>query len=477
MRPLGLRSRLVLAISLLIAGMATFFAVYFLDRQESAANDALEKRALGVCGILAKLIATAVDFEDARDATTQLEALRGHPDLRYVVVLKSNGAVFARVNDGGVPELLEGAAEEALTRRGDLLHARVPLHSKSGPVGTLVAGFSRESIMATRKASQSTALTMSGIIFVGGLMMAWVLSGGVARPLARASNQLRVLSENLVGLVQAQQGASQQQAAGIEETRRSMDMMLRAAQQIAESSRAVLGNAERTVKGNHDVAHRIEELNVHAEKVAEILATIMQVADRTDLLALNAALEGTKAGEAGRGFTLVAGEMRRLAENVMESVAGIRRLLNDVRGASHAAVQAGREGIALSEETTRSAGEIALVTQQQRQATEQVGRNMDEMATAVGNTMSNTRQAALTAVELAEMASTLTGLIGRTAGEAPPPPPAAAAAPPASPPSRAGTDRLEVVRGSNGTAAAPAAPQRGGEGPRPPQDRPARPAR
>ena len=45
MRPLGLRSRLVLAISLLIAAMATFFGVYFLNRQEIAANDALEKRA------------------------------------------------------------------------------------------------------------------------------------------------------------------------------------------------------------------------------------------------------------------------------------------------------------------------------------------------------------------------------------------------------------------------------------------------
>lgn len=458
MRPLGLRSRLVLAISLLIAAMATFFGVYFLDRQESAANDALEKRAHGVCGILAKLIAPAVDFEDARDATAQLEALRDHPDLRYVVVLKTNGAVFTRVNAGNAPELLEAATEETIDRRADLLHVRFPLRSKSGPVGTLVAGFSRQSIMATRTASQSTALTMSGIIFLGGLMMAWVLSGSVARPLARASNQLRVLSENLVGLVQAQEGASQQQAAGIEETRRTMDMMLRAAQQIAESSRAVLGNAERTVKGNRDVAHRIEELNVHAEKVAEILATIMQVADRTDLLALNAALEGTKAGEAGRGFTLVAGEMRRLAESVMESVAGIRRLLNDVRGASHAAVHAGREGIALSEETTRSAGEIALVTQQQRQATEQVGRNMDDMAGAVGNTMANTRQAAMTAVELAEMATTLTGLIGRTAGEA--------ASRQAAPPSAATPERhgeLRPIRGVEpaGGAAARATPAGG----------------
>jgi methyl-accepting chemotaxis protein len=419
MRPLGLRSRLVLAISLLIAAMAGFFGVYFLNRQEGAANDALEKRALGVCGILAKLIAPSLDFDDAKDAANQLEALKGHPDLNYVVVLKANGAVFARQGNTHIPpELLDTVNEETITASGDLLNVRVPLRSKSGPLGTLVAGFSRQSIKDTRKASQRTAVVMSGMIFLCGLAVAWVLSGSIARPLARASRQLMSLSENLVALVQAQEAASQQQAAGIEETRRTMDMMLGAAQQIADSSRAVLGNAERTVKGNRDVAVRIEELNTHAEKVAEILATIMQVADRTDLLALNAALEGTKAGEAGRGFTLVAGEMRRLAESVMESVAGIRRLLNDVRGASHSAVQAGREGIALSEETTRSAGEIALVTQQQRQATEQVGRNMDDMASAVGNTMSNTRRAALAAGELADMAAVLTALINRSGGGA-----------------------------------------------------------
>jgi methyl-accepting chemotaxis protein len=168
------------------------------------------------------------------------------------------------------------------------------------------------------------------------------------------------------------------------------------------------------VQGNRDVAQRIRELNTHAEKVAEVLATIMQVADRTDLLALNAALEGTKAGEAGRGFTLVAGEMRRLAESVMESVAVIRKLMNDVRSASQSSVQAGQEGIALSEQTTRSAGDIALVTQKQRQATEEVGRSMDEMAGAVANTMANTRQTVRTAGELAELAGAIAGLIGRS---------------------------------------------------------------
>jgi methyl-accepting chemotaxis protein len=219
-----------------------------------------------------------------------------------------------------------------------------------------------------------------------------------------------------------------QQASGIEQTRRTMELVLASAQQIAENSSVVLGNAERTAAGNRDVALRIKELDSHAEKAAEILAAIMQVADRTDLLALNAALEGTKAGEAGRGFTLVAAEMRRLAESVMESVAGIRRLMNDMRAASQVAVQAGQEGIALSEETTRSARDIAQVTQQQRKATEQVGQSMDDMAATVTDAMARTRQTTANAAELAAAALQLGTLVdsGRLT---PPPVPVVAPAP------------------------------------------------
>ena len=61
--------------------------------------------------------------------------------------------------------------------------------------------------------------------------------------------------------------------------------------------------------------------------------------------------------------------------------------MNDIRAASQVAVQAGQEGIALSEETTRSARDIALVTQQQRKATEQVGQSMDDMAATVTDAM------------------------------------------------------------------------------------------
>jgi hypothetical protein len=333
-------------------------------------------------------------------------------------VVKASGEVFARQ---GVENLAPGEELHDSSRvarvvqtptPGGLVHVLEPLFGQGTYLGTLVAGFSRKSINDAIRASQVTVLGGALVVLLFGVGLAWFVSGNIARPIRLVAKRLTELSQDLVDSARCQESAGTQQAAGIEATRDTMERVLGSAQQIAEKSCGVLGNAERTVMGNRDVALRIRELNSHAENAAEILASIMQVADRTDLLALNAALEGTKAGEAGRGFTLVAAEMRRLAESVMESVAGIRRLMNDMRAASHVAVQAGQEGIALSEETTRSARDIALETQQQRKATEQVGQSMDEMASTVSETMASTRRTVANAAELAAAAFQLGTLVG-----------------------------------------------------------------
>jgi methyl-accepting chemotaxis protein len=416
MSALVLRAKLILAFTLVIAFVTVCFAGYFLLQQERTASTALVTRASGLSGILARLVAPAVERDDRHEVSNSLAAVRDQADLRYVVVMKATGEIYQRQNVGPLApgeELHDISHDERVVQtRGGLVHVLAPLYSNGNFLGTLVAGFSRLSINDALRASQVAVLGGAFLILIVGVGVAWWVSGNIARPIRAVAKRLARLSQDLVDSARSQESAGMQQASGIEQTRRTMEVVLSSAQQIAENSSAVLGNAERTVTGNRGVALRIKDLNNHAEKATEILAAIMQVADRTDLLALNAALEGTKAGEAGRGFTLVAAEMRRLAESVMESVAGIRRLMNDIRGASQVAVQAGQEGVALSEETTRSARDIALATQQQRRATEQVGQSMDDMAATVTDAMSRTRQTAANAAELAAAALQLGMLVG-----------------------------------------------------------------
>ena len=424
MRTLVLRAKLILAFTLVITVVTLCFAGYLLVQQERMASTALVTRATGITGVLARLVTPAVETDNRREVSNSLAAVYGHADLRYVVVMKASGEVYDRQSVGSLApgdELHDNSRQERVVQtHGGLLHVLVPIVSKGNQLGTLVAGFSRQSIDDAIRSSQLALLAGALVILLIGVGVAWFMSGNIARPIRAVATRLTRLAQDLVDSARGQESAGIQQASGIEQTRRTMDLVLASAQQIAENSSVVLGNAERTVAGNRDVALRIKELDSHAEKAGEILAAIMQVADRTDLLALNAALEGTKAGEAGRGFTLVAAEMRRLAESVMESVTGIRRLMNDMRTASQVAVQAGQEGIALSEETTRSARDIAQVTQQQRKATEQVGQSMDDMAATVTDAMARTRQTTANAAELAAAALQLGTLVD--SGRSTPPP-------------------------------------------------------
>ena len=85
-------------------------------------------------------------------------------------------------------------------------------------------------------------------------------------------------------------------------------------------------------------------LNKRVQQIGKVVEFINEIADKSDLLALNAELEGTKAGEVGRGFSLVAAEMRRLAENVITSTRAIEQLIEEIRDATNAAVMATEAG-------------------------------------------------------------------------------------------------------------------------------------
>src|SRR5205823_4647601 len=95
---------------------------------------------------------------------------------------------------------------------------------------------------------------------------------------------------------------------------------------------------------------------------------------------LNASIEASRAGEAGRSFSIVAAEMRRLAERVTASVQDVKSLVDDIRSYGSATVTATEEGRKLAEGTTDSARQISMVTQQQRTGTEQVTESMKDIS-------------------------------------------------------------------------------------------------
>jgi methyl-accepting chemotaxis protein len=182
------------------------------------------------------------------------------------------------------------------------------------------------------------------------------------------------------------------------------------------------------------VADSITKLSKRVERIGTVVEVIDEIADRSDLLALNAALEGSRAGEAGKGFSIVAAEMRRLAENVMESTKEIKNLITEIREATAAAGSAADaskeatesgeklgavaaqavEGILAGvQETSDAARVINLATQQQRTATEQVVASMAEIEDVTRQTTQASKQATGAAAELTQLAGRLAELIKR----------------------------------------------------------------
>src|SRR5690606_23040553 len=132
---------------------------------------------------------------------------------------------------------------------------------------------------------------------------------------------------------QNQERGSTEQSSAVEETNRTLGSLLASAREIAQAAQGVTRNAEQTQDNTTSMADRIAALSRQVERITEILERIKGIASKSEILALNAALEGTKAGEAGRGFSLVASQMQRLAENVMEAVREIRDLTEGIREA------------------------------------------------------------------------------------------------------------------------------------------------
>jgi methyl-accepting chemotaxis protein len=235
--------------------------------------------------------------------------------------------------------------------------------------------------------------------------------GGAAQGLIAASgDQEHVTSQ--------QSAYAQQIAATFEELSRTAEMIQASTGTVEQAAvrtsgavdeaRAVVnemvGGITEIRRESKEVADAISKLNQDLQQVSRIAQVIKQVADRSDLLALNAALEGTKAGEVGRGFSLVAAEMRKLAENVAVSARDIGRLVESVQASGDQAVSKAREGVGasdrgvavaekasavfqqiveLSRGTKEAAQQIAIATRQQKQSSEQAVQGARNVADLV----------------------------------------------------------------------------------------------
>jgi methyl-accepting chemotaxis protein len=158
---------------------------------------------------------------------------------------------------------------------------------------------------------------------------------------------------------------------------------------------------------------RIGGLTSHANRIGEILEVIRDIADRSDLLALNGSLEASRAGDSGRGFALVAAEKRRLAERVTDSVQDVKKLVSDIRESGSSTVLATEESRKLADSTNEAARQITFVSQQQRSGTQHVSLSVKSVADVVTQAASATSQTRTAAENLKNHADRLEQVVRR----------------------------------------------------------------
>lgn len=251
-----------------------------------------------------------------------------------------------------------------------------------------------------------------------------------------ASAQIASAATQISATVEAQASGASEQAVSIAQTSTTMEELAQTSKQIAANAQSVFEATEEALKyaekGKGSVKSTVEAINTvkkqsktSAEKIAmlgektreinNVLALINEIADQTKILALNASIEAARAGEAGKGFSVVASEIRKLAESVTESTDEIRRIMEDIQVSTSSLVVSTEEEVRLVESGTelaneaekeisnivgkiehiaQSAKQISVATQQEISATEQVSQAMKEISIVAKQSATSTKEIA-----------------------------------------------------------------------------------
>ena len=265
--------------------------------------------------------------------------------------------------------------------------------------------------------------------------------GSAASELATSAAQISIGS-------QQQNDAASSMAAAVEEMTVSVSHISSraddAAAESTESSRLAKENGrviEDMVNEMNRIATSVNasetsitELSLQSEQISGVVKVIKEVAEQTNLLALNAAIEAARAGEQGRGFAVVADEVRKLAERTSQSTIEISAIIEKIRSGVQAATHSMHEGAGIVKtgvEKAKQAGsaitqiitgshkvldsikDISAAMQEQSSASTEIARNVEHIAQMADENNAAIEETSRTANHLASLASDLKSAMGR----------------------------------------------------------------
>lgn len=235
--------------------------------------------------------------------------------------------------------------------------------------------------------------------------------------------------------------ASEEMSSTSGDIAQSCQLAAEGAQQASKAASNGATVVARTVDVMGQIAARVQEsaktvvdLGARSDQIGEIISTIEDIADQTNLLALNAAIEAARAGEQGRGFAVVADEVRALAERTTRATKEIGELIKAIQDETKEAVFAMEQGVRQVEKGTIEASEsgralqeilqqinnvvtqvnqIATAAEEQTATTSEISRNMLQITEVIQSTSQGAHKSAISAAQLNGIACELQGLVQR----------------------------------------------------------------
>lgn len=330
---------------------------------------------------------------------------------------------------------------------------------QTAQIRTLIADGDAEEhrLLVEREKQYQEDTTMARIMIVGGSILAAILalaigiwiSMSVSKQIGSAVHAVQSSSAELQTAANQQASSSTEQATAMNEIATTISELLATSRQIAESAQRVSQIASQTatsarggdgtVTKTNDAAvgvrKQVDQIVAHmldlgkkSQQIGVVLDLVGELAEQTNILAINASIEAAGAGDAGRRFGVVADEIRKLADRVTASTKEIRSLIEDVRGAVNTTVMATEAGskavdavaaqvaetasafkqiAGLVGTTTEAAREIELSTKQQATAVEQVNQAISNVAQAARETEASATQTLQTSARLTELSGEL----------------------------------------------------------------------